>query len=208
MALGPDAAWRGDALPREFYDRSAVAVARGLLGCYLVRRLGARRSQAVAGRIVETEAYVGERDRACHAHAGRTRRNAVMYGPPGHAYVYLIYGMYDMMNVVCRPPDEPHAVLLRAVEPTTGLDAMRRRRRVRRDADLASGPGKLCRAFAITRALNGADLTAGPLSIVAGAPRATERIQRSARIGVEYAGPDAARPLRFFLAPNLHVSRR
>src|SRR5262249_60670531 len=117
--------------PRDFSDRWAVAVARGLLGCYLVRRFGAQRSRAVAGRIVETEAYVGERDRACHAHAGRTRRNAVMYGPPGHAYVYLIYGMYDMMNVVCRPPDEPHAVLLRAVEPTVGLDAMRRWPRAR-----------------------------------------------------------------------------
>jgi DNA-3-methyladenine glycosylase len=161
----------------------------------------------LAGRIVETEAYAGERDRACHAHRGRTPRNAVMYGPPGHAYVYFIYGMYDMLNVVCRPEGIPEAVLIRAIEPIAGLTTMRRRRRVERDTQLASGPGKICRAFGITRRLHdGADLTGGELWIAAGARRRDEPVARGPRIGVDYAGPDAARRLRFWLAGNPHVS--
>lgn len=180
-------------------------MARALLGTLLVRRRGAT---LLVGRIVETEAYVGEADRACHAFAGPTTRNAVMYGEPGHAYVYFVYGMHDMLNVVCRPAGEPEAVLVRAVEPLFGLEAMRRRRRARRDLDLANGPGKLCRAFAITRAQNGADLAGPELWIAPGWRRRGETLGRGPRIGVDYAGADAQRPLRFYLEGNPCVSRR
>lgn len=195
-------------LPRRFYAGSALDVARALLGCVIVRQLpAAAGGHLLAGRIVETEAYAGEADRACHAHAGKTARNAVMYGPPGHAYVYFIYGVHDMMNVVCSVADRPEAVLLRALEPVHELAAMRTLRAVQRDHDVASGPGKLCRALAITRALNGHDLCVPPLWIAAGTPAPGERIRRGPRIGVDYAGPDAKRPWRFYLAPNPHVSR-
>ncbi len=203
MALDPSRA-----LAHYFYDRSAEIVAERLLGCVLVRRwTQGRATHVLAGRIVETEAYVGEADRASHAHAGRTARNAVMYGPAGHAYVYFIYGMYDMMNVVCRGPGRPEAVLIRALEPVAGLETMRLLRPSRRDRDIASGPGKLCRALAITRALNGSALNGAPLWIERGRPRRAESVGRGPRIGVEYAGPDALRHLRFFLHGNPHVSR-
>jgi DNA-3-methyladenine glycosylase len=192
-------------LPRSFYDQRTEKVAKSLLGCVLSRRAG---GEILSGRIVETEAYVGENDRACHAWPGRTARNAVMYGEPGHAYVYFIYGMYDMVNVVTRPPGCPEAVLLRALEPVRGIEAMRRLRRgVPRDRDLASGPGKLCRALHITRELNGADLLGPELWIAPGGMRPGERIARGPRIGVDYAGRDALRPLRFFIEGNPHVSR-
>ncbi len=191
-------------LPRAFFDRGAARVARGLVGSILYRGLG---RQVLAGRIVETEAYVGEKDRACHAWRGPTRRNAVMYGPPGHAYVYFIYGMYDMLNVVCQPRGRPEAVLLRAVEPLQGIALMRRHRDVQRLTALASGPGKLCRAFGITRRHDGADLRGAALWIGPGVLRPNERIARSPRIGVDYAGADAARLLRFYLLGNPHVSR-
>jgi len=141
-----------------------------------------------------------------------------MYGPPGHAYVYFIYGMYDMMNVVCQPAGRPEAVLLRALEPVQGMTAMQRRRRAaRREHELANGPGKLCRALGITRALNGADLRGDELWI-APAPRPMgpafgktpappDTVARTPRINVDYAGPDARRPLRFYLRGNPCVSR-
>lgn len=207
-----DARGPGPPLPYLFYSRPAEKVAVDLLGCLLVRRMAAANGrgpgEVIGGRIVETEAYVGEDDRACHAHAGRTARNAVMYGRPGHAYVYFIYGMYDMMNVVCQPEGVPEAVLLRALAPELGLDAMRRRRpAARRDSHLASGPGKLCRALAITRALNGADLKGRELWIVRGGLRPGERVAHGPRIGVGYAGLDAARPLRFWIEGDPHVSK-
>jgi DNA-3-methyladenine glycosylase len=195
-------------LPRRFYRRPATEVAVALLGCWLVRRDSERGGGGfLAGRIVETEAYAGETDRACHASVGRTTRNGVMYGPPGHAYVYFIYGMYDMMNVVCQPPGMPEAVLLRALEPACGIDSMLERRGVRRERDIASGPGKLCRAFGITRLLNGVDLRGAELWIAPGTLRSGERIRRGPRIGVDYAGPDARRPYRYWIADNPHVSR-
>ena len=210
----PRAAAPGDSfqwstpLPRGVYARGAAEVAPALLGCVLVRQLLDQPGMPLlAGRIVETEAYVGESDRASHAHAGKTARNAVMYGPPGHAYVYFIYGVYDMMNVVCNAAGTPEAVLVRALEPLHEVETMRRLRPARRDRDLASGPGKLCRALAITRTLNGADLCAPPLWIASGHPASGERIRRGPRIGVGYAGADATRPLRFYLEPNSHVSR-
>jgi len=197
----------GPPLSRSFYNASASKVARNLLGCWLVHRPRGN-GRLLIGRIVETEAYVGERDRACHAHAGRTARNAVMYGPPGHAYVYFIYGMYDMLNVVCQPEGVPEAVLIRALEPLEGVEIMRRRRCVRHDTHLASGPGKLCRAFGVTRRRHdGTDLTGRTLWIAAAERRQGERIVRGRRIGVDYAGSDATRLLRFWLAGNPHVSR-
>lgn len=199
------AAAPGPPLPRSFYRRPAAEVAADLLGCLLVHRTPD--GVVLAGRIVETEAYAGESDRACHAHAGKTARNAVMYGEPGHAYVYFIYGMYDMLNVVCQPAGCPEAVLLRGVEPLLGLEVMRRRRRVRRDTDLANGPGKICRAFGVTRRHNGVDLLESPLWIARGALRRDEHVDRSPRIGVDYAGPDALRPLRFYVRASAHVSR-
>lgn len=197
----------GPPLTRSFYSRSASKVARDLLGCVLVHR-PPHTTGFLAGRVVETEAYVGERDRACHAHAGRTDRNAVMYGPPGYAYVYFIYGMYDMLNVVCQPEGRPEAVLIRAVEPLEGVASMRRRRGVRHDRDLANGPGKLCRAFGVTRrAHDRIDLTGDILWIEPAPGLDRARIERGPRIGVDYAGADALRPLRFWLAGSPHVSR-
>jgi DNA-3-methyladenine glycosylase len=191
-------------LPRPFYARSAERVARDLLGCLLVRRLD---DDLLVGRIVESEAYVGEEDKACHARHGKTARNAVMYGEPGHAYVYFVYGVHDMLNVVCQPRGRPEAVLLRALEPLQGLERMRRLRGVQALTALASGPGKLCRALKVTRRENGTDLCGDTLWIAAGGLAANEKVRRSARIGVDYAGPDAKRLRRYYVDGNSHVSR-
>jgi DNA-3-methyladenine glycosylase len=192
------------ALPRSFYARDAEQVARELLGCVLYRRLA---DATLAGRIVETEAYVGEEDQACHARHGKTQRNAVMYGAPGHAYVYFIYGVHDMLNVVCQRAGRPEAVLLRALHPVQGLERMRRRRGVTALTALASGPGKLCQALGIDRSHNGIDLCGGALWIAAADLLPGESVQRSPRIGVAYAGRDASRLRRYFVAGNPHVSR-
>jgi DNA-3-methyladenine glycosylase len=192
-------------LPREFYARDTLAVARELLGQRLVRLLGGER---VSGRIVEVEAYVGETDRACHAACGRTARNATMYGPPGHAYVYFIYGMHHCLNVVTADEGFPAAVLIRALEPIEGLVTMRRLRRGRPDRDLTSGPAKLCQALAIDRTFNGLDLCAdGPLFIEVGRPVADADVEAGPRIGVR--GDEAAltAPWRFFVRTNAFVSR-
>lgn len=178
---------------RAFYEQDPLVVARGLLGMLLVHR---HDGQERAGRIVEVEAYRGEEDLACHAAPGPTARNAPMYGPAGHAYVYLIYGMYDMMNVVTWPEGAPSAVLVRAVEPVHGID---------RKTD---GPGKLTRALGITRALNREDLRGERLFIAEGEPVPDRLVEQSPRIGVDYAGEWAARPWRFSVAGNRHVSRR
>ena len=191
-------------LPRAFYARSAVHVARELLGCILCRR---RDGEVVTGRIVETEAYVGAEDQACHARHGRTARNEVMFGPPGYAYVYFVYGVHDMLNVVCQPPGRPEAVLLRALEPVRGVERLRERRGVQRLTALLSGPGKLCQAFSVTRRDNGTDLLGPDLWIARGALAPGEGIAQSARIGVDYAGDDASRPWRFYVLGNPHVSR-
>ena len=191
-------------LPRSFYRRPADRVALDLLGCSVVRRLD---GVCLVGRIVETEAYVGMDDLACHAASGRTARNDVMFGPPGYAYVYFVYGMHHMLNVVCQPRGVPEAVLVRALEPRAGIERMRARRRVRRDTEIASGPGKVCRALGVTRAHNGADLRGADLWIEPGTLAADESVLRGPRIGVDYAGADALRPLRFFIAANPHVSK-
>src|ERR1051325_2617601 len=144
-------------LPRSFYARPTAEVARGLLGKVLVHG-------PAAGIIVETEAYLGGNDLAAHSARGVTNRTRVIFGPPGHAYVYFIYGMYECLNLVCEPEGRPGCVLIRALEPVAGLELMRRRRpAARKPEDLASGPGKLTLALAITRAQNGADVTRGSL---------------------------------------------
>ena len=194
------------ALPRRLYLQPTLRVARALLGKTLVHDGPEGRT---AGRIVEVEAYRGPADRAAHSSGGRrTPRNEVMYGPPGHAYVYFIYGMYFCMNVVCQPAGVPEAVLLRALEPLEGIALMRRRRGLPDGPEwrLCRGPGALCRALGITRAENGADLVRGPLRIVDAPPVPAARVARTARIGVAYAGADAARPWRFLLRGSPAVS--
>jgi DNA-3-methyladenine glycosylase len=183
---------RREKLPRAFFARSALAVARDLIGARLLHDDG---GTLRAGRIVETEAYLGPRDRAAHSSRGRTARTEVMFGPPGHAYIYFIYGFWNCLNVVAAAPGVPHAVLLRAIEPLQGI------------RERTSGPGLLCRAMHIDRRLNGIDLAGDVLWLEpapAGAPRA--RIGRSPRIGVEYAGEWARRPWRFFDRASACVS--
>jgi DNA-3-methyladenine glycosylase len=168
-------------------------VARDCLGKLLVLQSDQGK---LCGRIVETEAYVGPRDRACHAYGGRrTARTEVMYGEPGHAYVYFVYGLHHHLNLVTDPEGFPSAVLLRAVEPLIGIDLMRARRGTTNIVQLANGPGKLCQAYAIDRRYNGVDLCRPPLYLVDGPPPA--RIMATARVGVDYAGTWARRRLRF-----------
>jgi len=192
-------------LPRSFYERPTLVVARELLGKILVHDSAAG---TASGRIVETEAYVGPDDLACHASRGRTPRTDVMFGPPGRAYIYFIYGMYYCLNAVTEGEGYPAAVLIRAIEPLTGIDLMRaRRHKTRRDRELANGPGKLCLALSIDRDLNRADLTSGPLRIEDdGSPR--PRVETSPRIGVGYAGEWAAKPWRFTVKGSTFVSKR
>lgn len=192
-----------DILPAAFYRRAADVVARDLLGCRLVRRW---RGVELVCRIVETEAYLPHDDAASHAWRGRTVRNAPMFGPAGYAYVYFIYGMYDMLNVVCDDLDVPSAVLLRAAQPLQEVARMQRWRGVRRPHEVANGPGKLCRAMRVTRALNRHALWRPPLWILSGGLHPQESIATSARIGVAYAGSDAALPLRYFIRDHAHVS--
>jgi DNA-3-methyladenine glycosylase len=139
-------------IPRDFYNRSTLTVARELIGARLVRVLDGQR---LAGLITETEAYIGEKDLGCHAKAGRTARTAVMYGPPGHAYVYFTYGNHWMLNVVTQREGYPAAVLLRAIQPIEGVEIMSKRRNGRD----TFGPGKLTKAMGITKSENGVDLT-------------------------------------------------
>jgi len=193
-------------LNRCFYTGDAAVLAQALLGQVLVRVLedGTR----LSGIIVETEAYLGVEDRAAHSFGGRhTARNASMWGPAGHAYVYFTYGMHYCMNVVAEAPGQPSAVLLRALKPVEGIERMRTHRAVKmaasrlREVDLCSGPAKLAQALAIDRALDGADLVTGQtLFIEHGQPLPADRIVAGPRIGVGYAGDWAHKPLRFCAA--------
>ncbi len=191
------------------FDDDPVTVARRLLGQRLVRVLDGRR---LAGTIVEVEAYLGPADRAAHTWGGRrTARNASMYLPGGHAYVYFTYGMHHCLNVVCGAEDEGVAVLLRALQPTEGLDARSRRRPRAGELDLCSGPGNLTRALSLDRSMDGTDLRESrELFIERTRLRALPArcIARTPRIGVEYAGPWARRLLRFLIKDNPCVSRR
>jgi DNA-3-methyladenine glycosylase len=189
-------------LPAAFYDRPTETVARELLGAIVE----CHTSQGVAsGRIVETEAYLGEHDLACHAAAGRTARTAPLYGPPGMSYVYFVYGMYWCFNAVTRAEHEPSAVLVRALEPVRGVDLMRRRRpRAKRDVDLTNGPGKLCLALGIDGAMNAHSLTRPPLLIWTGDSVPDRNVTITPRIGIRES---ADWPLRWFVSGSEYVSR-
>lgn len=183
-------------LPRAFYDRDAEAVARDLLGTLLAHRVG---GALRVGRVVETEAYLGTHDLAAHSSRGRTARTEVMFGPPGYAYVYLIYGMHHCLNVVTDAPGTASAVLIRALEPVENLDGA------------TNGPGRLCKALAIDRTLNGQNLVSRDLFLSApedlGGAGAFAVVARP-RVGVDYAGEWAEKPLRFYIAGNPYVSKK
>ena len=177
-------------LDRGFYDRPTAEVAKELLGCLLVRDTG---KDLVIGRIVETEAYDGPRDKASHASRRRTPRNEIMFGRPGFTYVYLVYGMHHCLNLVTGPEGYPAAVLIRAVEPVSNLESS------------TKGPGRLCRAMGVDLSFNRLDTIKGPLFA---APRDIEppQISSSPRVGVDYAGDWAKKRLRFFVKGNRWVS--
>lgn len=188
-------------LPRSFYARPVLTVARACIGKVLVHRTA---EGVAAGRIVECEAYRGPSDRAAHSHRGRTKRTEAMFGPPARAYVFLLYGTSWAFNIVVASEGEPHAVLVRALEPVGGLDLMAKRRGLHTGArELTNGPGKLCQALGLTGADYGRDLCGSGLFLVDGE---RGKIGRSARINVEYAGAWARRPWRFFECGNRYVS--
>lgn len=188
----------------EFYDRAAEEVARQLLGARIVSNV---EGELCAGRIVETEAYTGPDDEASHGHlrVGRTRRNAAMFGPPGRAYVYRIYGIHWCLNVVTGSASFPAAVLLRAAEPLEGIDVMQRRRADRPVRDLLRGPGNLARGLGVDAALDHHPIDQPPLWLEAAAPVADTRVRRGARIGIS-RNVDA--PLRFWVDGSPWVSAR
>jgi len=188
----------GPVLPRSFYDRPAVDVARQLIGMVLVHG-------PTAGLIVETEAYLGGDDLAAHTARGITDRTRVIFGPPGHAYVYFIYGMYDCLNLVCEAEGQPGCVLIRALEPVAGIPEMQKRRPAsKKPQDLASGPGKLTLAMGITRAHNGVDVTRGSLVVRRPAVARAIDIDVTPRIGIREC---ADWPLRFVARGNPFVSK-
>jgi DNA-3-methyladenine glycosylase len=194
-------------LPRDFYLQDTVTVARALLGCVLWRRIG---RDLLGARLVEVEAYLGANDMASHARRGlRSPRNESMYLEGGHAYVYFTYGMHWCMNVVTQEADLAEAVLLRAAEPVRGIESMRvRRPKAKRDVDLMNGPGKLCAALAIDRALDGERLDGSRLFLSERDAEVDENdIAVSPRIGIDNSGDAAHWPLRFFLRGNKYVSR-
>ncbi len=199
-------------LPREFFRVDAPTLAVRLIGCRMARRLPG--GEVLRGLIVETEAYTGVRDRASHAFGGRrTARNEAMYARAGTAYVYFTYGMHFCMNVVCGEVNDPSAVLLRALEPLHGIETMRTARATRSrpnpaEADLCSGPGKLCRALSIGREENGLDLTLGEVVWIEGPPDGwvVPPLDNTARIGLSIGGVWAKRRLRWHIRDHPHVS--
>lgn len=186
----------GATLDRSFFARAPREVAAGLIGCTLLHR-------DVGGVIVETEAYEQD-DPACHAYGGPTARNAPLYGPPGHAYVYLCYGIHSMFNLVAEPDGTPAAILVRALEPVTGIDLMRRRRGREHERDLCSGPGKICEALAIELSQSGADALREPFRLLAAEPGPAREILAGPRIGLTKA---AELPWRYCLAGSPFLSR-
>jgi DNA-3-methyladenine glycosylase len=194
-------------IQREFYVRSnTIRIARELLGKLLVvpDEFGNR----VSGMIVEVEAYMGVTDKAAHTYGGRrTPRNEITYSIGGHAYVFFIYGMYNQLNIVTGPAEHPHVVLIRAVEPVEGIEAMRDRRGVMPDKNLTSGPGKLCIAFDIDRSLNGEDLLGERIWLEDFKKFPAKDIAVGKRIGIDYAEEDAEKPWRFWVRDNMFVSK-
>lgn len=184
-------------LPNNFYNRSTLKVAQDLLGKFLIRKAGRK---TIVGKIVETEAYIGQNDLACHASRGRTKRTEVMFGPPGHAYIYIIYGMYHCLNVVTESKGSAAAVLIRAIEPIC-----------EKNEDLitkTNGPGKLCRYMLIDRRLNEADLTKDKLWVEARGVKVKKgQIIRAKRVGVDYAGKCKDYLWRFYINNNEFVSK-
>jgi len=194
---------RSTPLPRSFYARPTLTVARSLLGTHLVRRLNGRR---LVGKIVEVEAYIGFDDPGSHAYRGETKRNAVMFGPPGRAYVYFTYGMHFCFNVVTEREGFPAAVLLRAVEPEEGIEVMKKLRgRPGNDVDVANGPAKFCQAFAIDRGFNNEDLLGDTLFILpVGSRLADDAIESTPRVGLREG---VEFPWRFYIKGNPYVSK-
>lgn len=195
MSLAAPAA-SGTRLDTGFFDRSVHLVARELIGCRLFY-------EGCGGTIVEAESYERD-DPACHAHVGLTKRTETLFGPPGRAYVYLSYGIHSLLNAVAEPEGEAAAVLIRALEPTAGLEAMRARRGNRPAAELCSGPGKLTEALGIGLDDNGADLSAEPFLLLAPEPDWSGRVVTGPRVGITKA---VERPWRFSLAGSRFVSR-
>ena len=197
-------------LSREFFAQATLVVARDLLGVKLVRLLDGRR---LGGLIVECEAYIGQDDTACHASRGRTARNEVMFGPPGCAYVYFTYGKHWMLNVVTEAEGFPAAVLVRALQPVEGIEAMwtlrQEKGRPRSEREMTSGPACLTQALAIDKTFNGADLVAGgQLWLEWGETFSDEAVGLGPRIGIKYAAEkDQKAPWRFWIRDNPYVSR-
>lgn len=192
----------GRILSRDFYDRETEIVAREMLGKIIECSTPEGTS---SGMIVETEAYIGEHDLACHAAAGRTKRTALLYGPPGFSYVYFIYGVHWCFNAVTRAEGMPSAVLVRGVEPLSGKSLMRLRRGEKpKDRDLTNGPGKLCEALGIDGAMNGVSLQRKPLVIREGRTIDADEIEITPRIGISRA---VDWPLRYIIRGNQFVSR-
>lgn len=177
-------------------------MARELLGKYLIRNLDGHR---LVGKITETEAYIGQDDPACHAAVGKTPRNAVMFGPPGFAYVYFIYGVHYCLNVVTEREGFPAAVLIRALEPLEGIPTMQRLRNTHEVSRLTNGPGKLCQALAIDRRLNGADLCGDVLFIADGVPVPENQIVATERVGIRVG---REKKWRFYIRGSKFISRK
>jgi DNA-3-methyladenine glycosylase len=193
-------------LSRAFFARDTLIVARDLLGQRLVRVLDGAR---LSGRIVEVEAYVGEGDQASHARFGRTERNAPMYGPPGHAYVYFVYGMHHCLNVVTGREGYPAAVLIRALEPLEGIEGMRARRGGRPDPQLTSGPARLCQALDVGRQFDGADLCAPDalLFLERDAAMPDDAVATGPRVGVRGDEVALTVPWRLYVRDSRYISR-
>jgi len=193
-------------LDATFFNRPTLTVARELLGKVLVRQLN---GHTLSGAIVEVEAYIGETDSACHAFKGRTPRTDVMFGPPGRAYVYFVYGMHFMLNIVTEAEGKPCAILVRAIAPRTGVAQMEQLRGMG-NRNLTNGPARLCQALAIDTSFNRWDLTAGNTLWVEDAPTVPNtQIAIGPRIGITYATPaDRAAPWRLWIKNNLYVSRK
>jgi DNA-3-methyladenine glycosylase len=189
-------------LDRAFFKRPTLDVAPDLLGKIIVHKTD---GQFVAGKIVETEAYLGNGDEAAHSARGRTQSTQVIFGPPGRAYVYLCYGMYECLNLIAEPDGQAGCVLIRALEPLAGIEQIEQRRpRAKRLRDLASGPGKLTLALGVTRARNGADVTRGELTVRELREPESFAIVQTTRIGIS-VGRDL--PYRFYIKDNDFVSK-
>lgn len=204
----------GKILENDFFKRDTVEVAKSLIGKKIIRNIS---GNFFCAKIVETEAYLGLEDRACHSYGGRiTDRNKTLYLPGGHIYVYLIYGIYDLLNIVTRDEDHPEAVLIRGVEPLENLDGISKNRFGKAYEDLSTyqrknlsnGPGKLSMALGINRSLNGKVLSKDYLYIGEGEEVPEKDLVITKRIGIDYAGEDANLPLRFCLRDNPYVSKK